>query len=286
MRTSLPVLVLLCLGIARPVHAQTPPSTDIYLVTLSEDGVSAPAPVTNRDGYDNQPHFTADGSSILYTSRWGDQTEIYRYNLAQKMSAKVTDTPESEYSPTPLPDGSGFSVIRVEADGTQRLWKFDNDGGNPSLVFEEIAPVGYHAWVDDHRVAMFILGNPLTLQLGDTQPGTATVQDRRIGRSIHRIPGEEGISYVSKKEEPWMIRRLDANAQSTKAIVPTLEGSEDYAWHPDGLIYMGKGSALYRWHPSDTAWTLVAEMSEQGISGITRLAISPDGTHLAFVASH
>ena len=108
MRTSLPVLVLLCLGIARPVHAQTPPSTDIYLVTLSEDGVSAPAPVTNRDGYDNQPHFTADGSSILYTSRWGDQTEIYRYNLAQKMSAKVTDTPESEYSQHPYRTDPAF----------------------------------------------------------------------------------------------------------------------------------------------------------------------------------
>ena len=41
---------------------------------------------------------------------------------------RVTNTPESEYSPTVTPDGAHISVIRVEADGTQRLWRFTLDG--------------------------------------------------------------------------------------------------------------------------------------------------------------
>ena len=43
-------------------------------------------------------------------------------------TTRVTNTPESEYSPTVTPDGAHISVIRVEADGTQRLWRFTIDG--------------------------------------------------------------------------------------------------------------------------------------------------------------
>ena len=39
------------------------------------------------------------------------------------------ETPENEYSPQPIPDDDGFSVVRVEADGDQRLWRFGPAGG-------------------------------------------------------------------------------------------------------------------------------------------------------------
>ncbi len=70
----------------------------------------------------------------------------------------IASNPESEYSATPLPDGSGLSVIRVEADSTQRLWRFDMDGANGSVVLEDVAPVGYHAWADQRTLVMFVLG--------------------------------------------------------------------------------------------------------------------------------
>ena len=51
-------------------HAQG--STDIFVAPLRQEGrsvtIGAPVNVTRRAGYDNQPSFTPDGASLLYTS--------------------------------------------------------------------------------------------------------------------------------------------------------------------------------------------------------------------------
>src|SRR5215472_4877018 len=51
---------------------QAPPDTEIYLLPMKiADGaitLGAPADITNNPGYDNQPFFTADSRSILFTS--------------------------------------------------------------------------------------------------------------------------------------------------------------------------------------------------------------------------
>src|SRR5258707_11489719 len=131
--------------------AAPPPDTEIYLAPLSMSGgrltVGPPVNITSSPGYDNQPSFAPDGRSVLFTSlRGGAQTDIYRYDIAAGRVARVTNTPESEYSPTVTPDGAHISVIRVEADGTQRLWRFTMDGTEPELVLADVKPVGYHAW--------------------------------------------------------------------------------------------------------------------------------------------
>jgi len=104
---------------------QAPPDTDIYLLPLKIAAgaitLGAPANVTNNPGYDNQPFFTADSRSILFTSirGGGTQTDIYRYDIQTAQTTQVTNTPESEYSPTITPSG-GLSVVRVELDADNR----------------------------------------------------------------------------------------------------------------------------------------------------------------------
>ncbi len=72
--------------------------------------------ITNNPGYDNQPFFTPDSRSVLFTSVRGPagttQTDIYHYDIAPRTIAHVVNTPESEYSPTVTPSGN-LSVIRV-----------------------------------------------------------------------------------------------------------------------------------------------------------------------------
>ena len=100
-----------------------------------------------------------DGKSILYTSFRNKQTDIYRYDIKHRRDYPGYEHAESEYSPTLMPDKKNISVVRVEADGkTQRLWKFPLAGGQPSLIIETLKPVGYHHWIDDHTVALFVLG--------------------------------------------------------------------------------------------------------------------------------
>src|SRR5256885_6703718 len=94
--------------------ATAPPDTEIFLASFSGEGarVGRPLNITNSPGYDNQPSFTPDGRSILFTSirDGGTQTDIYRYVVATGTTSRVTHTPESEYSPTVTPDGGHISA--------------------------------------------------------------------------------------------------------------------------------------------------------------------------------
>lgn len=278
--------------------AQTP-DTDVYMATLSRaaDGLrlGEPVNVTVRAGYDNQPHFIGGTHAIWYTriDETG-QADIWRFSDGEHHNVTAT-APESEYSATPLPDGSGLSVIRVERDSTQRLWRFDPDGGNARVVFEDVAPVGYHAWADANRVAMFILGQPATLQLGDTRTGAARVVASNIGRAIQKVPGRVAISFLhTPPAGDAMLRMFDVESGEITDIaapppftVPGANGSvarpaEYHAWLPDGTLITAAGSVLYAWSGDVGAWNIISDLEGAGIV-VSRLAVSADGRRIAFV---
>jgi dipeptidyl aminopeptidase/acylaminoacyl peptidase len=248
--------------------------------------VGEPARITDWKGYDNQPTFSPDGAAVFYTSiREDGQADIYRYALADKSTTRVTSTPEGEFSPTVVPGGGALSVIRTEADGTQRLWRFPLGTGEPSLILKDVKPVVYHAWLDAQTLVLFVLGAPATLQLANATTGAAEVVGSNIGRSLHRIPGTTHASFVDKSGV-WTIRSLDPKTKKTEAIVATLDGSEDYAWTPSGVLLMGHGSKLFSYRPGkDTTWRFVADMGDAAVRQITRLAVSPQGDRLALVGA-
>ncbi|MCU0383655.1 MAG: hypothetical protein MUF68_06255, partial [Cyclobacteriaceae bacterium] len=87
------------------VFAHAQPGTEIWLFDLSvsknkvriTNGVN----ITNRMGYDNQPHFHRTLPIIYYSSiREDGRSEIFAYNIANKKTEQFTQTPEREYSPT------------------------------------------------------------------------------------------------------------------------------------------------------------------------------------------
>lgn len=275
------------------LQATAPPATDIYLAPLRvEDGrvvVGAPVNVTARPGYDNQPFFLPDGRAFLYTSiREDSQADIYRYDLDHLTSVRLTTTRESEYSPTPLPEGTGFSVVRVEADSAQRLWVLDEDGTRPRLVLDSIQPVGYQAWGDAHTVVLFVLGSPPTLQIADTRaPGArGAVVAQNIGRSLQRVPGSALVAFLQRDSIAgnWI---KEVNPQ-TKAVTPLVRapaGADFFTWTPDGIALAGRGTQLYQWNPRRSlTWEEIADFSAAGLTNVTRLAVSPKADRLAIVA--
>lgn len=290
--TALLLALLLAVLLAVPaVHAQAPPGTDILLIEMPllphEARAPLPEQLTNRPGYDNQPTFTPDGRYLLYTAIRDDgQADIYRIDLAQRTHTRLTHTPESEYSPTILPDADGFSVVRVEADTTQRLWAFDWAGEQPTLLLPEVAPVGYHAWADTQTVALFVLGEPPTLQLVDIRTGRADTVARDIGRSLHKVPGRAAVSFVQKTESgPWKIMLVDLETRAITPLAETLPGREDYAWTPDGRLLMADGAVLYLFDFDAGTWQPLADLESSGVAEITRLAVSPAGNLLALVVN-
>jgi dipeptidyl aminopeptidase/acylaminoacyl peptidase len=273
-----------------PVQQQ-PPATEVYLAALppSSGGVLQWSNISNSPGYDNQPSFLPDSSGVLFSSnRDGKQTDIYRYDIASKKLTQITNTPEAEYSPTVTPDRKTFSAVRVEADNAQRLWRFNLDGSNPQVILENVKPVGYHAWIDDTHLALFILGAgngaPATLQIADTRTGTATVAVTGIGRSLLIRPKTGTISYLATSETPRVLKELDPKTGTSATLIAPLEGSQDCAWLPDGRLIMAKATTISVWKPGATAWEAFADVGATGPGGINRLAVSPDGKWLAFVA--
>jgi hypothetical protein len=264
------------------------PDTDIYLAALSlRDGwvtIGEPRNLTNRAGYDNQPAFTRDGRAILYTARIDNtQTDIFRYDLRTQKSTRVTDTGESEYSPTQIPGAMGFSVIRVERDSTQRLWRFDTDGKNPTVLLANVKPVGYQGWIDAREVAVFVLGTPSTLQLADLRTGQAGIVARGVGRSIQTIPGHTGVSFVQQQSDSvsW-IRRLDRD-RTVHPIAKLPPGGEYHAWTPRRALLATSGTSLLEWSPVDGGtWREVADLRPLGLR-VSRIAVSPNGEWIALV---
>ena len=293
---SLFVLFLIPLATLPGLAArQQPPATDVYLMSMQGQATGW-INISNSPGYDNQPSFLPDSSAVLFSSnRDGKQTDIHHYDIASKALTQVTKTAEAEYSPAVTPDGKGFSVIRVESDGTQRLWRFDRDGANPRLVLENVKPVGYHAWIDATHLALFILGaqgQPATLQIADTSAGTAEIVATGIGRSILIRPGAGTVSFITSGQDRW-VKEWDPKTRQIAEIVRPVENSQDAAWTSRNTLLMATGTVISELSRSgDTfgsqpKFTLTSDGTDARyprLASITRLAASPDGRWLAFVA--
>jgi len=269
----------------------TPPGQDIWLARLGRrpDGqlaVREPENVTSRPGYDNQPYFLPDGSGFWYTViDDAGQADIWLYDLAERRSRPViTTSPESEYSATPLPGGDGFSAVRVEADSTQRLWRFAMDGSDARVIFPDIAPVGYHAWGGGERAALFVLGDPPTLQVARLQAPEPVMVAQDVGRSLQSIPGSGDVSYVQRHADGTTeIRRLDVKNGTSEAIVAGVEGGDFHAWTPDGILLQAHEGRLFAFRPgTDATWVQIADLTPLRIR-LSRMAVHPDGTWIALV---
>lgn len=271
-----------------------PRDTDIVLadLTLSADGalsIGTPRNITQRADYDNQPAFTPDGEGLLYTATdpQSAQADIWRYELDAGTVSSVTSTaPESEYSAIHTLDGSGVTVIRVEADSTQRLWYIPVEGDGERPVFEDVAPVGYYAQTDPVTYWMFVLGSPPTLVRDQTDANARRVVAEDIGRSIHRIPGTEDVSFVQRHPDgSATIMRVssdDTSATPTE-IAPALGDGDFHAWTPDGRLLMAEGGRIAVFDEAGGAWVDVADFTDLSIS-ISRLAVHPSGRQIAWVA--
>ena len=262
---------------------------DIFLVgiRMKGPGMELTGTVRNataRPGYDNQPSWSPDGKSVYYTSTREDaQSDIYRLDVATGTITRITMTaPESEYSATVMADGMSISVIRVERDSAQRLWRFPLDGGAPTVMLPALKPTGYQAWATPSTVAIFVLGAPNALAVASIVTNKVDTVARNIGRSLHRVPGTTRISFSQKVSatESW-IQEFDPASGTITRRAPLPKGVEDYAWTPGGALVAGDGCKVVTW--SNGAWETVGDLGPRGIRGITRLAVSPDGLWIALV---
>jgi hypothetical protein len=156
-------------------------------------------------------------------------------------------------------------------------------------VLKDVEPVGYHAWVDSRKLALFVLGEPSTLRIADAGTGKAEIAGERIGRSLHRIPGTRLVSFVHRDDsgEFW-IRQIDVDSKRIEPLVKAVEGNaeRDMAWTPDGrTILMSGGTKVFSWTRGDAGWAEVFDGAPHGLGAASRLAVSPNPDAVAIVVA-
>lgn len=269
-------------------NAQT--GSEIFLFDVkSKKGVitlSNAQNITQHKGYDNQPSFHRTEPVVYYSSFNDDgRSDIKIYNFKTKKTSAVTQTQEREYSPTLTPDGKFVSCIIQRDNNAQDLGMYPITGGAPAILINHLV-VGYHAWIDADRLLLFVLGQPLTLRMHNLKTEEDKTLAENIGRSVHKIPGKNAMSFIQKSDAGWSIMQLDNASLAITKLIETLPQREDLCWTPDGKILMSDGAKLFYNDPfGDKQWTEISFPQEFSAKGITRLAMNAKGDKLAVVVA-
>jgi hypothetical protein len=279
----------LCLFVCFCGYAQLPPGTEIYLFDMSIKKaaiqLSNPVNITSHPGYDNQPFFHFEKPLVYFTSANDEgRTDIKEYNYSTRVTRNVTSTTEREYSPTLTPDKQFISCIIQRDNGAQDLGKYPVDGGEAVVLINTLT-VGYHAWINEQSLLLFVLGDTVTLHHYNLTTGKDEIIAKQIGRSLHKIPKSNAMSFVHKISPiEWLIKKFTAEGK-TEIITTALTGREDLAWTPDGKILMSDGTDLFYYWPGKTSTWHQVIIPIKLSGSISRLAVNAKGDKLAVVVN-
>ncbi len=276
-----------------PLAAIAQTGSEIYLFDMKAEDkkiiLSGPVNITQHKGYDSQPYFASNDPVIYYTAgNDSGSTDINTYNYNTKKTGNFTSTKESEFSPTLTPDKKFISCIIQRQTGAQDLGKYPLDGRAPVILVNNLI-VGYHSWIDNNSLLLFILDDRVNSSLH--YYNLTTKEDKPIiknpGRSLHKIPGGDAMSFVDKSlPNEWMIKKLDCKTISITNICTTITGHEDLCWTNKGLILMSNGEKIFYYQPgSNAGWQLISFAGNNAaFKNITRIAVNDANTKLAIVA--
>ena len=244
----------------------------------------------NPDGYTNQPWFVSNDALLVSARMKGEtQNDIYLLSTASKKIRQITKTASNEYSPRIHPDGMRMSVLRqVEGDSiNQQVFQTNwPGGGNYKSVTPKTKDIGYYTWLNKDELALFrIEGESNRMVIENVIDHRIRPVTTSIGRTL--LTDKSGaIFYVHKfNDDYWYIKKYQPATGTIDIIIQTPGKTEDFVIAPDGTYYMGIDEKLYSFHPLyNTTWQQIADLSIYGVHHITRMAVSPDGKHLALVS--
>ena len=279
-------LSLLLVFLSSNIFSQT--NTEVYLFDLIKtDSVyqlTNKKNISSNKGYDSQPHFY-DNNTLLFSSTRSGQTDIMKYDIKTGKKIFINSTPKGgEYSPQRIPGSDNVSAVRLDESGLQRFYEYNINTGRSKELIRNLV-VAYPFWHSDKIVVSSVIGkNSLDLVTSDLKHKTNFTLQKNIGRSIHRIPNTNMVSYISKKNSQWEIRSLDVIKLRTSKIIELNGKYEDICWLADGTILLARKNQILRFNPKkDRDWKVFFTIEDGQIQNISRITVSPDGTKISIV---
>jgi hypothetical protein len=241
--------------------------------------------ISNNEGYDNQPSFL-NNDRILYSSTRNGQTDIAQYFSSYKSKVWINLTEGSEYSPLKIPNKNEVSAVRLDKDGKQRLYRYNLSNGQSSELIQDLV-VAYYTWFNEETIVSAVIEDQqLNLFATNISAGISKKYATNVGRSFHKIPNSNLISFISKENEnQWQIKSINPDTGVTKLIANTMEGVEDICWLNNKTILSGRGTKLYKLTLNkDNNWVEISDFSSLGITSITRITVNSSMDKLAIAA--
>lgn len=285
-------LFTILLGSLLCSHLHAQPDTEVFLseMNFAENGFEFQNTlnISANPGYDNQPYFLSN-DTLLFAKNQNQQTDIARYTISSKATAFMHPTTEGgEYSPQPIPGTKDIAAVRLDPDGKQRLYRY-KAGEKPTQPLHPELEVAYFAFANGPEILASVLGlNQLDLVYLDLTTGNVHPIVTKSGRSIHRIPGSELLSYTVLNEDSNLdVYQFDPKSKESYFVCQLPIGVQDFVWYEDYKIIIGSGSQLFVYDLYDSGkWNQIADFSSEGITNITRLAISPNLRYISFAAEN
>jgi len=267
------------------IFSQT--NTDLFLVEINDGKIEInnPVNISNNEGYDNQPSFY-DDDDILFSSTRNGQTDIAIYHIKSGSIDWISNTPgASEYSPTKVPDKNSISAIRLDTNGLQRIYNYEIGSGQNKELLKDLK-VGYHVWYSPEiLVTTVLVDNRMDLVIANPKNNTSKTIQKKVGRSLHKIPNTNLVSFVKQGDKTSTLMSLNPSSGETKKIITLTDKSQDICWINDGTILTGYGKSILEFNPqTDSNWNELARFSDKNINNISRLAINATNTKLVLVA--
>ena len=268
-------------------------ATEIYLLDLEEQDdkivLTNAINISNKEGYDNQPSFTEDGTALLFASFRDGQSDISKYFIEEKYRVWLTDTPESEFSPVQFPGSKKyFTCVRLNEDKSQYLYKYAYKKKVPKILIPDLK-VGYYLWLDEKSLISFVISDTESLYVSNFKYKIRYPIQSNVGRSFSKIPFNAGlgsnlVSFISLEHEEPEIYSIDPKTSESKYITDALSGSKDLTWTSKGSMVMAKGNQIFKYKPGiDEKWEAVKMDLDFTLKNISRITVSPDGSKIAVV---
>ena len=269
------------------IFSQTNTEVHVFDIVKTEKGYNLTngKNISNNKGYDSQPFFYDDNSVIFASSRNGN-TDILFYDLNKNSKRFISDTEKGgEYSPQRIPNSNDISAVRLDNDGLQRFYKYNFKSDKNKEIIADLK-VAYPNWFDKNTViAVSIVDDSLELFVCDLKKKTNISVAKNVGRSVHKIPNTDLMSFISKENDKyWLLKSINPKTKEIKTIT-SVGKSEDITWLPNGTLLISNKNFIYKFNPKkDKQPSLFFSFSDENINNISRIAVNKNGTKLALVA--
>lgn len=239
--------------------------------------------ISNNKGYDSQPHFYND-NIILFSSSRNGQTDIGKYNVRDNTLTFINNTPNgSEYSPQKIPNSKNVSAVRLDKDGLQRFYKYNFKTGKDKELIKDLV-VAYPLWYDKNTlISSVIVNDTLELYISNLKKKSNVSIAKQTGRSFHKIPNTNLVSFMKKNGNYWEIWSLNPKTKETNLITSTGK-NQDVCWLLNGSLLTANGKSIYQFNPVNKKWTLFHSFKDENINTISRISVNSISSKIAIVA--